>query len=95
MSRVDTERFRLRRFVEELVAAGECEVREQPTDLIDLGAALDGNPKAVWFRAAGPERAEVARQRDGLAPALALALGTDEQGFPGKLDGGSSIRSRR
>jgi len=88
VNRIDTETFRLRRFVGELAEAGECEVRDQPTDLIDLGGALDCNPKAVWFRAAGPERAEVVGNVMGSRKRLALALDTDAQGFPGKLRDG-------
>ena len=88
MNRIDTESFRLRRFVETLVEAGECELRAEPTDLIDLGTALDCNTKAVWFRAAGPERAEVVGNVMGSRRRLALALGTDEKGFPAKLRAG-------
>jgi UbiD family decarboxylase len=77
----DTEGFRLRRFVERLVQMGECEVRDQPTDLIDVAAALDGNPKAVQFRAAGPERAELVGNVMGSRRRLAIALETDETGL--------------
>ena len=59
MAAIDTERFRLRRFVERLVQLGECELHEQPIDLIDVGAVLDGNPRATWFKAVGPEKAEL------------------------------------
>ena len=59
MPTIDTERFRLRHFVERLVDDGECEVRDRAVDLIDVAAALDGNPRAVLFKAAGPERAEL------------------------------------
>ena len=47
MAAIDTERFRLRRFVERLVQLGEYEVHDQPIDLIDVGAVLDGNPRAT------------------------------------------------
>jgi len=60
----DTEKFRLRSFVERLVQQGQCVVHDQPIDLIDIAAVLDGNPKAVWFRNVGPERTELV----GLAP---------------------------
>ena len=50
MPQPDTEKFRLRRFVEKLVQQGECVVHDAPIDLIDVAAVLDGNPKAVWFR---------------------------------------------
>lgn len=88
MNRIDTEAFRFRHVVEQLVEAGECEVKDAPTDLIDLGASLDANTKAVWFRAAGPERAEVAGNVMGSRKRLALALGTDEAGFPARLRDG-------
>ncbi|MBV8320190.1 MAG: hypothetical protein JO049_05885, partial [Hyphomicrobiales bacterium] len=39
---------------------GECLVHDDPVDLIDVAAVLDCNPHAVWFRAVGPERAELA-----------------------------------
>ncbi len=77
----DTERFRLRRFVERLVQMGECEVREQPTDLVDVAAVLDGNPRATLFRAAGPERAELVGNVMGSRRRLAIALDTDETGL--------------
>ena len=74
----DTERFRLRRFVERLVQLGECEVHDQPIDLIDVGAVLDGNPRATWFKAVGPEKAELIGNVMGSRKRLALALDTDE-----------------
>jgi hypothetical protein len=40
MPTIDTERFRLRHFVQRLVDGGECEVREEPVDLIDVAAAI-------------------------------------------------------
>ena len=55
----DSEKFRLRHFVEKLAQEGECVVHDEPIDLVDVAAALDGNPNAVWFRAVGPERAEL------------------------------------
>src|ERR1700742_228434 len=77
----DTERFRLRRFVERLVQLGECDVHDQPIDLIDVGAVLDGNPKATWFKAVGPEKAELIGNVRGSRTRLALALDTDEAGL--------------
>jgi UbiD family decarboxylase len=47
----DTERFRLRRFLE---ALPDAEVqRVGPTDLIDVAAILEGNARAVVFESAG------------------------------------------
>jgi 2,5-furandicarboxylate decarboxylase 1 len=74
----DTERFRLRRFVEKLVQLGECEVRDQPTDLLDVAAVLDGNARATLFRAVGPEKAELVGNVMGSRKRLAVAFDTDE-----------------
>ena len=79
MSTIDTERFRLRNFVEQLVDSGECEVHDKPIDLIDVAAVLDGNPRAVLFTAAGPEKAELVGNVMGSRKRLANALGTDER----------------
>src|SRR5215468_2945392 len=77
----DTERFRLRGFVERLVALGECQVYDTPIDLIDVAAVLDGNPRAVHFTAVGPEKAELTGNVMGSRRRLALALDTDERGL--------------
>jgi 2,5-furandicarboxylate decarboxylase 1 len=68
----DTERFRLRAFVERLVALDECLVYEEAIDLVDVAAKLDGCPKAVWFRNAGG--AELVGNVMGSRGRLALAL---------------------
>jgi UbiD family decarboxylase len=81
MTTGDTERFRLRRFVERLVQLGECEMHDQPIDLADVAAVLDGNPRATWFKAVGPEKAELTGNVMGSRKRLALALGTDEAGL--------------
>lgn len=81
----DTEKFRLRHFVEKLVQQGECVVHDDPIDLIDVAAVLDCNPRAVWFRAVGPEKAELVGNVMGTRRRLAAALDTDEIGFPAAL----------
>ena len=73
-SAVDFERFRLRRFVESLPAE-ELEVRDSPTDLAGIADVLEGNPKAVLFRAAGPERQELVGSVMGGRARLAQAFG--------------------
>src|SRR5271154_4446023 len=78
---IDTERFRLRNFVDRLVELGECEVRSEPIDLVDIGAALDGNPRAVHFKAAGPDKAELVGNVMGSRKRVARALDADERGL--------------
>src|SRR5580658_9442962 len=85
MPAIDTERFRLRNLVEKLVDMGECEVHKEPIDLVDVAAVLDGNPRAVLFKAAGPEKAELVGNVMGSRKRLASALGTDERGLLGTL----------
>jgi 2,5-furandicarboxylate decarboxylase 1 len=85
MTHVDTEKFRLRHFVESLVQQGECAVHDEPIDLVDVAAVLDCNPNAVWFRAVGPEKTELVGNVMGARRRLAAALGTDETAFPAVL----------
>ena len=74
---IDVERFRLRAFVEGLAGSEEVEVRDAPVALADIAVALEGNPRAVWFRKAGSEEAElvgnVAGSRTRLARAFEVA----------------------
>ena len=85
MPTIDTERFRLRNFVDKLVELGECEVHNAPIDLIDVGGVLDGNPRAVLFKAAGPEKAELVGNVMASRRRIAAALDTDERGLLGTL----------
>lgn len=82
----DLDRFRLRRFVDEAVAAGEAEVVAEPVDLIDVAARLDGNPKAVLFLNAGPERAELVGGVVAGRRRLALAFGVAPEELAAEID---------
>jgi UbiD family decarboxylase len=72
---IDFERFRLRRFVEELRQAGELEVHSGSVELADVARALEGNAKAVLFERAGKEGAALAGNVMGARSRLALAFG--------------------
>jgi len=71
----DFDRFRLRRFVEDL--SDEVAIVDAPTDLADVAAILEGNPKAVLFRAVGPERQELVGNVTGSRARIARAFGVD------------------
>jgi 2,5-furandicarboxylate decarboxylase 1 len=71
----DCERFRLRRFVEAL--GDELEIVDAATDLADVATILEGNPKAVLFRAVGPERQQLIGNVTGSRARLARALGVE------------------
>jgi UbiD family decarboxylase len=77
----DTEKFRLRSFAERLVQQGHCVVHDAPIDLVDVAAVLDGNPKVVWFRNVGPEKAELIGNVMGGRERLALAIDAEAASF--------------
>jgi 2,5-furandicarboxylate decarboxylase 1 len=72
----DFERFRLRSFVEGL-PADEIETRSAPTDLADIAAALEANPKAVLFGSVGAERAQLVGNVTGSRSRIARAFGVE------------------
>ncbi len=72
---IDLERFRLRRFVEELRQAGELEVRAAATELAGVAEVLEGNARAVFFEGVAAEGAQLAGNVMGSRARLALAFG--------------------
>jgi 2,5-furandicarboxylate decarboxylase 1 len=81
IANIDTESFRLSEFVELLRREGELDVVGAPTDLIDVAARLDGNPKAVLFEKAGGEQARLIGNVMGSRRRMALAFGVSEKGL--------------
>jgi 2,5-furandicarboxylate decarboxylase 1 len=73
----DCDRFRLRSFLDELMAADELLRITEPVDLIEVGAYLEGNPRAVLFERVGPEEAGLVGNVMGSRPRLAMALGVE------------------
>lgn len=71
---VDLDRFRLRTFLAGLPAS-ELEERDEPLDLVDVAAVLEGNRKAVLFRHVGPEGAELAGNVTGSRSRIARGFG--------------------
>ena len=78
LSNTEADRFRLRNFVDALIAADELEIVETPTELADLTSHMDGNEKAVLFQKAGPEEAEIIGNAGASRSRLALAFGVAE-----------------
>ena len=79
MSDIDTEKFRLRRFVEKLDEAGELTTIKTPVDLIDLAKEIEINHKAILFKKVGPEKLELVANVNGSRNRLALALGIKKE----------------
>lgn len=82
---IDFDRFRLRRFIDELAGSEELEVREGPVDLADVATILQANPKCVLFRKAGPEGAELVGNVVGSRKRLARAFGVEPGGIVEEL----------
>ena len=72
---IDLDRYSLRRFLTEMEAIGELETIDHPVDLSDMASYLDGSPKAVYFKKAGPEQAEVIGNVTGSRARIARAFG--------------------
>src|SRR5262245_49447659 len=77
---IDFDRFRLRRFVEAL-GPDQLERRSAPVDLADVAAVFEGNDKAVWFDAVGPERQELVGNVTGSRARIARAFGVAPDGL--------------
>jgi 2,5-furandicarboxylate decarboxylase 1 len=76
---VDFDRFRLRSFVEQLEGSGELEKRPGATKLSDIASALEANPKAVLFEAAGREGHALIGNALGSRTRFAKAFGVSPQ----------------
>src|SRR5262249_38171086 len=78
VSAIDMEKFRLRRFVDGLIALDEVEVHPEPVPLTGLSTIVERTPKAVLFKQAGPEQVEIAAKTAGSRKRLAAAFATSE-----------------
>lgn len=82
---LDLDRFRLRNFIESLVGTDELTVHEAPIDFADVADAMHGQGKAVWFKKAGPEGAELVGNVVASRVRLAKAFGTTPDKLIGEL----------
>ena len=77
---LDLDRFRLRRFIEELPET-ERDTHDEPRALADVAGLLDGNAKAVLFRNLGPEKSELVGNVAASRSRIARAFGVAPQGL--------------
>ncbi len=78
-SKVDLEKYRLRRFVKRLIDLGEVETHDEPVALSGLSAIIESTGKALLFTKAGPERLEIVAKTAGSRKRLAAAFDTSEE----------------
>lgn len=79
MTRIDLEKFRLRRFVERLIALGEVDVHTAPVALADISAIIEASTRASLFKDVGPEHLEMVGAVGGSRRRYAIALATDDE----------------
>src|SRR5208282_6802893 len=77
-SDIDFDKYRLRSFVERLIALGEVEIHERPVPLTGLSPIIEGTDKAVLFKKAGPEQLELVAKTAGNRKRIAAAFETTE-----------------
>ena len=80
-TQLDFDRFRLRHFIDSQIGTGEIDVIDDPQPLIDIARHMDGNKRAVLFRKAGPDAAELVGNVIG-DERLGAAFGTSRQDLP-------------
>ncbi len=76
---IDLEKYRLRRFVDRLIDMGDVEIHDEPVALTSLGAIIENTEKAVLFKKAGPEQAEIVAKTAGSRKRLIAAFDTTEE----------------
>src|SRR5271168_1029490 len=74
----DFAKYRLRGFVERLIELGEVEIHDRPVPLTGLSPIIERTDKAVLFKKAGPEQAELVAKTAGNRKRIAAAFETTE-----------------
>jgi UbiD family decarboxylase len=77
-TKMDLDKYRLRRFVKRLIELGEVEIHDEPVALTGLSAIIESTDKALLFTKAGPERIEIVAKTAGNRKRLAAAFETSE-----------------
>jgi 3-polyprenyl-4-hydroxybenzoate decarboxylase len=78
VDRVDTQRFRLRRFLDTLAREGELIFHDDRVELIEVAHHLENTVQAVAFRNIGAKRDQLVGNVMASRKRLALALDVDE-----------------
>ena len=76
---IDLDKYRLRRFVDRLIDMGDVEIHDEPVALTALGSIIERTEKAVLFKKAGPEQAEIVAKTAGSRKRLLAAFNTTDE----------------
>lgn len=85
MQKIDTEKFRLKNFVEKLDSLGELETQAEHIELADLSTAIEQSAKAILFTDVGPEGVTLVANVNGSRSRLAAAMGVAEEDMVGEF----------
>jgi 2,5-furandicarboxylate decarboxylase 1 len=77
--RIDTEKFRLRTFVETLRRIGELEQIDEPVPLAELSLRIEASTTAKLFTCVGPQKYQIAAGMAAGRKRLAAAFGVPER----------------
>jgi len=77
-TKLNFDKYRLRRFVDRLIELGEVDVHHEPVPLTELSHIIEHTDKAVLFKKAGPERVEMVAKTAGNRKRIAAAFETGE-----------------
>ncbi len=85
MAKVDLEKFRLRNFVKKLDDMGELLIHDEPVELSEISSLMESSEKAVLFKQAGPEKAELVANVNGSRKRIAAAMGVAPEDAVGEF----------
>src|ERR1700755_1807368 len=78
-TKIDLEKYRLRRCVDRRIYMGDVEIHDEPVSLTALGSIIERTDKAVLFKKAGPEQTEIVAKTAGSRKRLLAAFETTEE----------------
>ena len=81
----DFDKFRLRRFAERLVTAGEMRRVDKSVNLAALAQEIESTLQASWFQSVGPDKLEMVAGISASRRRLAMAFESDERGLTRNL----------
>ena len=77
ISTIDTEKYRRRRFVEQLIELGELEVHDEPVPLVGLSPIIEGTADACPSATQPSQRSTL--YGESLPPGLLFGSGQDAE----------------
>ena len=77
--KIDLDKYRLRSFVDRLIDMGEVEVHDEAVPLTAVASIIERTEKAVLFKSAGPDKAELVAKTAGSRKRMIAAFDSTEE----------------